>query len=363
MPLTATRFAGEPILEACLAGTHRMLFPETGAAVRKVQEALFDLGFSQQRPDGQFGTLTGDAVVKYKTEHNIFPNDPVVGPKTMAALDADCIDKPPAPFSDRDEWVSWRDRASVPRVGAFDFTRADELARRMAGQPFTFDAESNWLPGRLQAALTQSLTAFLDPSGSPNGPGTAPATWGVGPFDLYHYHLVLDTQGGVAPANLVNGPALTAQVALLHVAALAAPGAVRFNSIWTSEFRRLLLASGLLPQFARLASDGLNAATASQPLLAVWHSFEHPPRWRPAAMTNGSLQRHWQTQVAPALTGPTTSLFAHATLGNFTHLLFQVAFYISKAGVISAMPGGGLEVASMVGLTFDEVEAAQRLLP
>jgi len=362
MSLTATRFAGEATLEACLAGTHRMLSPETGPAVTKVQEALFDLGFSLQRPDGQFSGPTGDAVVKYKTDHNIFPNDPVVGPKTMAALDADCVDKPPAPFSDRDEWVSWRDRASVPGVGAFDFTRADELARRIAGQPFTFDAESSWLPGPLQLALMQSLSAFLDPNGSPLG-DKDPATWGVGPFDLYHYHLVLDTKGGNAPANLVNGPALNSQMGFLQTQALAVPGAVRANAIWAKEFRRLLLTTGLLPQFATLASDALIAATANQPLLAVWHSFEHPPRWRPAAMQPSSPQRHWQTQVAPLATLPTTSIFAHATLGNTTHLLFQVSFYISKAAVITAMPGSSIEVASMVGLPFDDVVAAQVLLP
>ncbi len=363
MPLTAPRFAGEPVLEACFAGTHRMLTPETGPAVRKVQEALVDLGFSQQQQDGVFGVHTGEAVVNYKTVRNIFPNDPVVGPKTMAALDAECVDKPPVPFSDRNEWVSWRDRASVPRVGAFDFTRADELARRIAGQPFTFDAESSWLPGPLQSALVQSLSAFLDPNGSPNGPGTDPATWGVGPFDLNHYHLVMDTQGGATPTNLADGPILTSKVNLLQAAALGVPGAARHNSIWTSEFRRLLLTSGLLQQFGTLSTDGLNAATVSQPLLAIWHSFEHPPRWRPTAMTDASLQRHWQTQVAPTPTLPTPSLLTHATIGNFTHLLFQVSFYVSKAGVITAMPGGGLEVASMVGLTLDEVQAAQALLP
>jgi hypothetical protein len=344
MSLTAPRFAGEPTLEACLAGTHRMLAPESGPAVRKVQEALFDLGFSQQRPDSQFGTLTGDAVVAYKTDHNIFQNDPVVGPKTMAALDADCVDKPPAPFSDRDEFVSWRDRASVPRVGAFDFTRADELARRIAGQPFTFDAESGWLPGPLQLALMQSLSAFLDPFGSPLGPGQDPATWGVGPFDLYHYHLVLDTQGGLAPPVLLNASALTVQMVALRTAALAVPGAALANAIFSTELRRLLLASGLLPQFAALAIDGMNVATVAQPLIAVWHSFEHPPRWRPTAMTSASLQRHWQTQVAPTPTLPTTSFFQHATLGNFTHNLFQVSFYVSKAGVITAMQHGGPHV-------------------
>ena len=37
--------------------------------------------------DGKFGSETGTAVVNFKTRHGIRPNDPVVGPATMAALD------------------------------------------------------------------------------------------------------------------------------------------------------------------------------------------------------------------------------------------------------------------------------------
>jgi hypothetical protein len=89
-PLRSPRFAGEPILEQCLAGTHRMLTPESGRAVMKVQAALIDLGFSLPMfgADGAFGGETGDAVTAFKTGQEIFPNDPVVGRQTMARLDA-----------------------------------------------------------------------------------------------------------------------------------------------------------------------------------------------------------------------------------------------------------------------------------
>ncbi|MEA2686925.1 MAG: hypothetical protein QOE93_2120, partial [Actinomycetota bacterium] len=91
MPLTNPRFAGDPVLEACLAGEHRMLAPETGPAVMKVQQALIDLGFALplHGADGTFQEETGSAVVAYKTARDIFPNDPVVGPKTMASLDVE----------------------------------------------------------------------------------------------------------------------------------------------------------------------------------------------------------------------------------------------------------------------------------
>ena len=91
MPLTNPRFAGDPVLEACLAGEHRMMAPETGPAVAKVQQALIDLGFPLpvHGADSTFSEETGAAVTAYKIDRQIFPNDPVVGPKTMARLDGE----------------------------------------------------------------------------------------------------------------------------------------------------------------------------------------------------------------------------------------------------------------------------------
>jgi len=94
--LVSVRFAGDPVLQACLDGTHRMLAPETGEAVRKVQQALLDLGF--QLPvfgaDGAYGDETAAAVTEFKIAKEIEPSDGVVGPKTMAALDALFADEP-----------------------------------------------------------------------------------------------------------------------------------------------------------------------------------------------------------------------------------------------------------------------------
>jgi peptidoglycan hydrolase-like protein with peptidoglycan-binding domain len=91
VPLSNPRFAGDPVLEACLAGQHRMLAPESGAAVAKVQQALIDLGFPLpvHGADGNFNDETGVAVIAYKTDRQIFPNDPVVGRGTMTSLDAE----------------------------------------------------------------------------------------------------------------------------------------------------------------------------------------------------------------------------------------------------------------------------------
>ena len=103
MPLTNPRFAGDPVLEACLAGHHRMMAPESGPAVAKVQQALIDLGFSLpvHGADGTFSGETGAAVTAYKTDRQIFPNDPVVGRGTMASLDAEPMLAPAGSISAR----------------------------------------------------------------------------------------------------------------------------------------------------------------------------------------------------------------------------------------------------------------------
>lgn len=92
--LKSSRFANDPILEACLNGQHRMLAPQTGDAVKKIQCALRDLGFplpftfARGDADGVFQDETARAVILFKQSRGIEPSDPVVGPKTMAALDA-----------------------------------------------------------------------------------------------------------------------------------------------------------------------------------------------------------------------------------------------------------------------------------
>lgn len=100
MPLSNPRFAGDPVLEACLAGEHRMLAPETGPAVAKVQQALIDLGFPLpvHGADGTFSGETGIAVTAYKTARQILPNDPVVGRGTMASLDSEAALAPAGSF-------------------------------------------------------------------------------------------------------------------------------------------------------------------------------------------------------------------------------------------------------------------------
>lgn len=86
----AQRFTGNPTLQACVDGQHRMLAGEPDAvAVRKLQSALSDLGYPVRGGiDGIFAGGTGDAVVAFKTDEDLQPTDPVAARGTIGRLDA-----------------------------------------------------------------------------------------------------------------------------------------------------------------------------------------------------------------------------------------------------------------------------------
>lgn len=95
MALRSARLSGDPVLQKCLDGTHRMFEPESSLSVMRVQEGLRALGFFAGKLDGFFGPVTGAAVSDFKDFHDIFPTDPVVGPGTAQKLDDELFVDPP----------------------------------------------------------------------------------------------------------------------------------------------------------------------------------------------------------------------------------------------------------------------------
>jgi len=93
--LISRRFAGVPELEACAVDdSAHLLFGSQGPHVALVQQALIDLG--EQIETGASGSYDSDteaAVTAYKTDRQILnfagQVDPIVGKKTIAALDAE----------------------------------------------------------------------------------------------------------------------------------------------------------------------------------------------------------------------------------------------------------------------------------
>lgn len=91
----------QPTLELCFHGEYRMLFGEKDwDAVQRVQYALISTGEKMPKttengtPDGKYGEETERTVSAFKTKRGIYPNDGVVGPRTIDALDRMCKSKP-----------------------------------------------------------------------------------------------------------------------------------------------------------------------------------------------------------------------------------------------------------------------------
>ncbi|AGB24072.1 phosphatidylserine/phosphatidylglycerophosphate/cardiolipin synthase [Mycobacterium sp. JS623] len=91
-----------------------------GVAIAKVQTALIDLGYlARGGDDGKFGRDTGAAVVRFKNSRGIRPNDPVVGPLTITALDdalAPRDVKPQPPPKPRRNWFTGDRATGLSRV-------------------------------------------------------------------------------------------------------------------------------------------------------------------------------------------------------------------------------------------------------
>ena len=110
-PLRSLRFADDPELQAVASGHLRLgrvndsPYPapilSAGRAVRKVQQALIDLGYPLPRygDDSGYGQETYQAVLAYKRQFNIRTQsgylDGIVGPKTITHLDSQF---PPGPL-------------------------------------------------------------------------------------------------------------------------------------------------------------------------------------------------------------------------------------------------------------------------
>jgi len=354
--LQSARFIGDPVLEACLAGRHRMMSPESGPAVLKVQQALLDLGYDlgPKRDDGRFGTFTGRAVTLFKTRRNISPNDPVVGPKTMAALDGEYA----LPFADRDEWLTWRTRP----LREWNYTREDELLHRYLGLPLHFANVSLWLPAPFRQAVLIGLTELLDPKGSPDGPRTPSATWGASPLDLYHCHVVVELPRFERVGDLSD--ALTA--ARKYGARLSRlrkqAGEDWDTARWTSRYRELLLAPGTrdTPSVRDEAAAVLNTILATSvkhlvPLFLVWHTFEFR-KWRPANMDSKDPRRHWWNLVSPVAGGVTHSPFTE--FKDVLQQFLELAFLVNSGGEITLMAETMQEAAAVAGVPVERINSA-----
>lgn len=85
----SARFAADVALEACLNDQGRLHIGNGGASVRKVQQALLDVGIALPTfgADAKYGEETAHAVTAFKIRHGLTPTFGDVGPMTMSTLD------------------------------------------------------------------------------------------------------------------------------------------------------------------------------------------------------------------------------------------------------------------------------------
>lgn len=112
MALQSKLFRADAKLEAALVSDPAHIAQGAfGSHVAKIQQALNMLDGAVLNPDGQYGPATASAVLAYKQKRNIINSsyqkqaDNIVGKMTMAALDAEMLEKErePEPEPDRNQ--------------------------------------------------------------------------------------------------------------------------------------------------------------------------------------------------------------------------------------------------------------------
>src|SRR5947208_3004448 len=100
MALQSKLFRGDAKLEAALVSdSAHIVQGAIGSHVGKIQQALNELDGAGLNPDENYGPATASAVLAYKQKRNIINRsyetraDNIVGKMTMAALDAEMLEK------------------------------------------------------------------------------------------------------------------------------------------------------------------------------------------------------------------------------------------------------------------------------
>ncbi|WP_328966533.1 peptidoglycan-binding domain-containing protein [Streptomyces sp. NBC_00239] len=364
--LSSARFRDDPVLERIAARDTSAYLRQghQGEHVTTIQFALIDLGY--EIPDGAtgyFGGQTADAVKLFQESHEL-DHDAIVGADTLAVLD----DAWALPFADRNEWLSWQERP----IPEFNFTRKNELDRQTLGSLYAFNPLGAPLPLEFQDGLLLGLEWLLNPRGSPDGMFTPPASWGAGPLDTYHCHVVLAKNPTPDPAwgavrSLAAGVRNRARLMQL-VANTSAPIG---TPAWTEAYRELLLdpTSAGTTLFAEAYADVLKEVllvgrATGQFAWLLWHTFEEP-RWRPPGLTSDSPQRSWWNAIAPYPTDLTRTPFSATeddVIAN-TVPLIDLQFFIDRQQLITVLGPSYAEPGAIVHLETNRIDAAAKGLP
>jgi len=358
--MLAPRFLDDFELKNCLEGLRTFVLGDSEIAIQRIQQALIDLQFLLPGFDtGTFDLPTEAAIFVFQGANGLSANG-TVDAETMTVLNDGVMDKPPEPFTDREEWLTWQQRSSFPEIDPVNFTRLDLFQRLASFQTLTLHENSAWFPPLMASKLIEGILALLDPVGSPDGVGTAPGSWGTFPiFDFNHCHIGF---GEPAPPGVEIGTEVTNKSkAIRRLADEQSGGAERGSAEWTQVHQALLQPTdpngGELMFIANEFLNGvLSKASDDHPLLMIFHTFE--VRFRPADMQAEDPKRHWHIQIDPPGPGVERNPWVTSQLmkDNFFHAI-QINFLVNKSGQVIVMPDM-VEVASVAGIPYQAVADA-----
>ncbi len=171
--LASQRFRPNGTLERCVTEGHRMLAGEPDSdAVARMQSALRDLGYQiAGGSDGQFGDSTGEAVVAFKTDEGLEPNDPVASTGTIGRLDEYFAHEPEDPDSPDPSSVGLVDlaRQSMAVAKSWIDVAITDLEGYVAPvgedlDPLALDAEASFHLSSLNAGPAAGVSDFVLPT-------------------------------------------------------------------------------------------------------------------------------------------------------------------------------------------------------
>lgn len=167
-PLRSSRFACDPVLEACLSEQATLQAGRAEVAVAKVQQALMDLGYVLRDfgPDGVFGRETGEAVAAFNTDIALAVDYHVVGSRTMRALDDRFAHEPPGRLEDHADSAMQSPLQPPATISAEAAMAATEYASRAVDVALTQAAGgAHFLAGAAGATPGGSGGTYLRPAG------------------------------------------------------------------------------------------------------------------------------------------------------------------------------------------------------
>lgn len=324
--------------------------------VRRVQYLFNKTPVASGAPATLFDTTSGvceqgliDAITAFQTFHSLpFVDGRVdIGWGTLSTLNTAADLSAFSAVREDGEFLSW-----LRRPRAWNFTLEDLLS--LGADAFTSDpATSTWLPPLYQQNLFDTFRSVLDPT------DITPGSWGVGPWDLYHCHVVvpkLDVTKKIGdpidPALLLPlGEIKRIEGSIDQLRASARPdmmvGSPAFDAF----------DQALQPILAQLRPH-LEALSASGHVSLLYHSFEISQRFngdtRYAGFQAADARRNWLTPL-----GGAPSKFASADNPDHPEMDFimsvELPFIVSKDGIVRVVAGTKEELVAVARVPFAEL--------